>query len=108
MLLYLLTVYSIFISSFVYTAIANPGIPEGIDPNITVEQLPANSNGITYCKICNLYMFKLKNKRNNPLHCSTCGVCIQGIIIYLIINIIYNKITIIIVHLQVNVLVKGI
>lgn len=76
-MIYLCTVYFIFTYSFISTTINNPGIPAPIDPKITYDNLPREADGIQYCKLCNLYSYKLKQRRKSALHCSTCGLCIE-------------------------------
>lgn len=84
--------YILQISSYTYTFLKNPGIPENkknqID-NKDVEMNNMNKNeknknkkknyGYQFCNRCHLYV----DINNNVSHCEDCNVCVEGIKIYL-------------------------
>lgn len=77
LLIYLLSVYFIFLASFLYTTFADPGMPEPIDPNMSESEVPKDVIKMLYCKRCEVYSFDYKRKkRNTTTHCSLCGICI--------------------------------
>ena len=78
MITYLLTIYTIFNTSFLWTVLTNPGIPKAVDPQMKIEQLPKECSGIQFCKICQKYALSFRNKKKSALHCSTCGVCVES------------------------------
>lgn len=61
----------IAIICYLYTAICNPGVIIPTEDNTIESKDDLESEGYTYCAICQLY------RPPTAKHCSACGVCID-------------------------------
>jgi len=69
-------IYSIHMSSYLFTFLKNPGIPaqELELENSELKEVLKGIKNYRICKVCNVIMNR--NKETN--HCDDCGVCIEG------------------------------
>ena len=75
-------IYLLQITSYTYTFLKNPGIPENkkynevqdIELNKINENNRKRNNGLQFCNRCHLFV----NINNNVSHCEDCNVCIEG------------------------------
>ena len=65
-----LLVYLIFSSSYIYTALINPGYPKHDLDSTTGEP----RNKFYFCKICKLWV----NRDKKTEHCYDCDICVEG------------------------------
>lgn len=63
--------YFLFLISFLYTCLINPGFPVNNIDNILNGDLKDNYN---YCDICKVY----SSYDNKVFHCKFCDICIEG------------------------------
>ena len=64
-------IYLIFLISYTYTVLINPGFPKHDIDSITGEP----RKKFYYCNICKLWA----NKEKKTMHCNDCNICIEGI-----------------------------
>ena len=64
-------IYLIFLISYTYTVLINPGYPKHDIGSITGEP----RKKFYYCNICKLWA----NKEKNTMHCNDCNICVEGI-----------------------------
>jgi hypothetical protein len=73
----ILLIWIIQSSSYVYTAISNPGIPKR-EMNFYLKELQPRDGlktaNFRICSVCNFIM----NLDENTEHCDDCNVCIEG------------------------------
>ena len=63
--------YFIFIFSYSYTALINPGYPKHDIDSVTGEP----RKKFYYCSTCKMWV----NREKRTLHCSDCNICIEGL-----------------------------
>ena len=66
----LIIIYLIFIVSYTYTAMINPGYPKNDIDAITGEP----RKKFYFCNICRLWA----SKEKKTMHCSDCNICVEG------------------------------
>ena len=66
-----ITIYLIFLISYTYTVLINPGFPKHDIDSITGEP----RKKFYYCNICKLWA----NKEKSTMHCNDCNICVEGI-----------------------------
>ena len=62
-------IYHIFLISYTYTALINPGFPKHDIDSITGEP----RKKFYYCNVCKLWA----NKEKKTMHCNDCNICIE-------------------------------
>jgi hypothetical protein len=66
-------IYLLFLSSFLYTGLINPGYPNNDINNIDfIEGKPKKC--FYYCTICKLWV----NEKKKVRHCKYCNICVEG------------------------------
>jgi hypothetical protein len=72
--------YIVFMASYVYTALVNPGIPK---KDLWIKNVSINdafqSNKIQNYRICSICQL-IMNIDENTTHCDDCEICIEGYI----------------------------
>jgi hypothetical protein len=66
-------------TSYTYTALANPGIPKAAYEHIIMQDEGKN---FRQCKDCKLWI----NTEENTLHCYECDICVEGKKLFLLIG----------------------
>lgn len=66
--------YIVFILSYIYTFLKNPGIPRANSQQEMKTNNIKSKKGFKFCSMCKIFI----NTDNNVHHCDDCNICIEG------------------------------